>query len=117
MKTSSINFKFRRRLLFSFLAVNLLLATGYLYLVNNLVLTAAAYEHHQNESERLAAELALLESQFTKKAATITMDYAYSLGFEDATSRSLFAYRTPASSPFISATALSLAQSGLVYRP
>lgn len=78
---------------YSLLMTNLVLVFAYLYLVNQVVLNIAEKENLERESSSLVATVAKLESRRTELSRQFTIDFAYSLGFEDAAGRTLFARR------------------------
>lgn len=92
--------KIKKNYWYSLLTANLVLVFVYLYLVNQMVLNIAEKENLERGSSALLATVARLESERTELSRRLTIDFAYSLGFEDAAGRTLFARRNDNSGLF-----------------
>jgi len=85
MNTKTFKIETLRQKLFWLLLVFLLITlVSYIYLINNIFFTAADREALLNRRDQLTLDMSILEEQSLTLAKTITIDRAYSLGFEEA---------------------------------
>lgn len=77
----------------SLLAVILLLAGAYLYLLNDSIFSVASRRDNEETISQLEAEVSSLEAVYAGQLSSINLDLAKKLGFIDSTGHSSFAVK------------------------
>jgi len=80
------------------LLVNIVLAGGYTYAVNRTVFNVVATKNAESALAKSSANVANLESSYISLNSKITLDFAYSQGFQDASKQQIFIAQKPVDS-------------------
>ncbi len=82
--------KFKKPMVWGLLALNLILAGTYTYAVNRTVFNVVAATKAEKDLAQTSATAADLESEYVSLKNKITLDFAYSQGFRDASADQIF---------------------------
>lgn len=88
--------KFQKPAVWMLLFLNVFLVGGYLYAVNRTVFNVVATTNAEKTLAQSAATSADLESSYIALKNKITLDFAYSQGFQDASGQQIFLVKKPA---------------------
>ena len=77
--------------------LNMVLVSGYIYAVNRTVFNVVASTKAGKTIAQSSAVVADLESRQVSLKNTITLDFAYSQGFQDASNQQIFIVKKPVS--------------------
>lgn len=75
--------------------VNLILVGGYMYAVNRTVFNVVAATKAEKSLAQSSASVADLESSYISLRNKITLDFAYTQGFQDASGQQIFITKKP----------------------
>ena len=87
--------KFQKPAVWLLLMLNVLLAGGYIYVVNRTVFNVVATSNAQKTLAQSSATVADLESLQVSLKNKITLDFAYAQGFQDASNQQIFIVKKP----------------------
>ena len=82
--------QYKKPAVWMLLILNVVLAGGYTYAVNRTVFNVVATTKAEKGLAQSAAKVADLESHYMALKNKITLDFAYSQGFKDASSQQIF---------------------------
>lgn len=88
--------KFEKSAVWMLVILNVVLAGGYVYAVNRTVFNVVASTKAQKMLAQSSAASADLESHYVSLKNKITLDFAYSQGFQDASNQQIFIVKKPA---------------------
>lgn len=81
--TRSIPVSFEKKAFYILVGVIALFLVAYVYLVNQTVWNIVSRKNITKEISNVAGEVASLESSYMALSGSITLDHAYTLGFQD----------------------------------
>ena len=87
--------KYKKPAIWMLLIVNVILAGGYTYAVNRTVFNVVATTKAEKALADTNAKVADLESNYIAMKSKITLDFAYSQGFQDASKQQIFIAKKP----------------------
>lgn len=87
--------KFQKPTIWMLLILNITLAGGYIYAVNRTVFNVVATTSAQKTLAQSSATVADLESRQVSLETKITLNFAYSQGFQDASNQQIFITKKP----------------------
>lgn len=87
--------KFQKPVVWMLLCLNLALVGGYVYAVNRTVFNVVATTKAKKALAQSSATSADLESRYVGLKNKITLDFAYSQGFQDASGQQIFIVKKP----------------------
>ncbi|HAO64643.1 TPA: hypothetical protein DCQ44_01535 [Candidatus Taylorbacteria bacterium] len=90
--------KFQKPAVWMLIVLNLVLAGGYTYAVNRTVFNVVATSKTEKTLAQNSADAADLESKYITLKNKITLDFAYSQGFQDASKQQIFIAKKAAGS-------------------
>lgn len=82
--------KFQKSAVWMLLLLNVVLIGGYVYAVNRTVFNVVASTKAENTIAQSSATVSDLESRYVALKNKITLDFAYSQGFQDASKQQIF---------------------------
>jgi hypothetical protein len=88
--------KFQKPAVWMLVVINVVLASAYVYSVNRTVFNVVAANKAEKALAQSSATVADLESRQVSLKNKITLDFAYSQGFQDASNRQIFIAKKPA---------------------
>ncbi len=89
---------FKIPIVWMLLSLNIMLAGGYIYAVNRTVFNVVAATNAEKTLANSSASIGDLESQYVSLKNKITLDFAYSQGFLDASKQQIFIVQKPVNS-------------------
>ena len=87
--------KFQKLTVWTLLVLNVVLAGGYIYAVNRTVFNVVAATKAEKNLTQSVAVVTDLESNYISLKNKITLDFAYSQGFQDASNQQIFIVKKP----------------------
>jgi hypothetical protein len=87
--------KFKKPAIWTLLMFNIVLAGGYVYEINHTVFNVVAMTKAEKALAQSSAVTTDLESQRVSLKNKITLDFAYSQGFHDASNQQIFIVKKP----------------------
>lgn len=88
--------KFQKPAVWMLVSFNVVLIGGYVYAVNRTVFNVVAATKAEKAIAHASATSADLESRYVSLKNKITLDFAYSQGFQDASKHQIFIAKKPA---------------------
>lgn len=87
--------RFEKQAVWVLLILNIVLAGGYVYGVNRTVFNVVAKTKAEKSLAQISVAVADLESSQVSLKNKITLDFAYSQGFKDASKQQIFIVKKP----------------------
>ena len=89
--------RYRHLAVILLLLSNVILAGSYMYLINTTIYNAVNLSRAQTDVSITTAHIAELESKYSILSTIVTLDYAYSHGFTDASMHQMYINEKPVS--------------------
>ena len=87
--------KFQKPAVWTLLVLNVILAGGYTYAVNQTVFNVVASKKAGTALAQTSVKVSDLESRYISLKNKITLDFAYEQGFQDASGHQVFIVKKP----------------------